>query len=197
MAKYHSQFNTIAHFFSLSISISLSAIAVFITGCNFLEPTSAPSSTSQAASTTPIVQQPAYVRPTKADNGAPFPKKSGYIKNYPVRFTDGYSSVTVDNSRNNSDVFVKLYSQDANLAKPIRVFFIRAYDRFTAETVRAGRYDVRYQDLNSGGLSATESFDLQEINTGTGIESSRVKLTLYKVKDGNMKPRPISKDEFK
>lgn|GEM_PF-5584716 len=52
--------------------------------------------------------------------------KSGYIKNYPVRFSDGYSSITVDNSQNDSDVFVKLFSLDSKPEQPIRVFFIRA-----------------------------------------------------------------------
>lgn len=42
---------------------------------------------------------PQYVRPSSADNGVPFPVASDYISGYQQQFTDGYSSVTVDNSQ--------------------------------------------------------------------------------------------------
>jgi hypothetical protein len=182
---------------SVRVLISLGILASIITGCEW-EDTTTPTagSNSVAVNTAPVPAKPKYVRPKVADNGAPFPTTSAYIKNYPVRFTDGYSSVTVDNSKGNSDVSVKLYSLDNGSKLLIRAFFIRANDSFTAEKVRAGNYDVRYHDLNSGAFLKTESFNLQEIQTGSGVQFTRLRLTLYKVPDGEMETRNIPKAEF-
>jgi hypothetical protein len=177
--------------------LSVLIVATLVVGCSSEDSANTTSTPTQAAnSILKSPSKPKYVRPKTADNGAPFPAQSGYIKNYPVQFTDGYATVTVDNSQNDSDVFVKLFSLDHQPEKPIRVFFIRARETFTAEQVRAGNYDVRYRDLDSGGLSRTESFNLQEIKTAEGIQFSRLRLTLYKVPGGNMQTREISENEF-
>ena len=140
--------------------------------------------------------KPKYVRPGFADNGAPWPITSGYIAGYPRRFADGYSTVTVDNSKNDSDVFVKMYSLDTSLPVPVRVFFVRAFEQFTVRNVRAGHYDVRNRDLDSGALSRSDSFEIEETRTADGVRFSRFTMTLYKVRDGNMRSYPISEAEF-
>jgi hypothetical protein len=155
---------------------------------------SPPVQPASIATVTP--SKPKYIRPKTADNGAPFPKKSGYIKNYPVQFTDGYSTVTVDNSQNNSDVFVKLVSLNSIQEQPIRFFFIRARESFKVEKVRPGNYHVRCQDLDSGRLFRTGPFNLYETRTGTGIEFSQLRLTLYQVPGGNMRTVDITEEEF-
>jgi hypothetical protein len=137
-----------------------------------------------------------YVRPLVADNGSPWPASSDYISGYPQEFTDGYSTVTVDNSQNDSDVFVKLFSLDTSPATPIRVFFIRARETFTVENVRAGNYDIRYRVLDSGALSRTDLFNLEEFQTVEGARFSKVTLTLYRVSGGNMQTHAISEAEF-
>ena len=139
--------------------------------------------------------KPVHQRPTD-DNGVPFPTKSGYLKGYPALSLGGYSSVTVDNSQNDSDVFVKLFSLDTTPPKAASVFFIRSRDTFTVEDLKSGNYDVRYRDLASGTLSRTEQFNLQEVRTARGVQFSRNRLTLYKVRDGNMQIQPISEAEF-
>jgi hypothetical protein len=139
---------------------------------------------------------PAYVRPRVADNGSPFPSKSGYIDKYPQKFTDGYSSVTIDNSKNDSDLFVKLFSLEGSSPVPASAFLIRARDSFTVKEVRAGKYDVRYRNLDSGALSRTDSFNLKEVQIEGGVEFSRLTLTLYKVSHGNMQTHAISESEF-
>ncbi len=131
----------------------------------------------------------------KDENGMPFPAVTSYMPGYPQLETDGRAHVTVDNSQNNSDVFVKLYSL-TEPPKPIRTFFIKAGDRFTTEGVRPGFYDVRYQDLSSGALVKTDYFELREINNGTSIQWVNMTVTLYTVADGNMKTHPISKSDF-
>ena len=138
-----------------------------------------------------------YIRPKAADNGSPFPNKSGYIKGYPIQFKQGYSTLTVNNSKNSSDVFVKLYALDSIPPQPVRVFFIRKGDKFTTANIKPGSYDVRYRDLNYGGLSRTDTFNLEESKDFDGrTRFKRMTMTLYKVPGGNMKTYPLSEQEF-
>jgi hypothetical protein len=140
--------------------------------------------------------KPQYVRPKFADNGVPWPGKSGYVTGYARRFADGYSTITIDNSKNDSDVFVKLYSLETLPPAAVRVFFVRAFEQFTVRNIRAGVYDVRHRDLDTGALSRSESFEIEEVRTSEGVRFSRFTMTLYKVRDGNMKSYPISEGEF-
>ena len=121
---------------------------------------------------------------------------ASYINGFEKLHTNGLSEVTVDNSRNDSDVFVKLVSIDGPNAYPVRTFFIPAYGSFTLNKVRAGNYDIRYKDLGNGGLSRSDPFNLEEIRTYDGTQYSTMTMTLYKVKHGNMKTYGLSEDEF-
>lgn len=60
----------------------------------------------------------------------------------------------------------------------------------------AGRYDVRYRDLTTGGLSKTEEFILEERATYSGTSYSTLSMTLYKVANGNMTTESIDESEF-
>jgi hypothetical protein len=131
-----------------------------------------------------------------APNGNPWPVTSGYVQGYSRRAASGHSTVTVDNSRNNSDVFVKLYALDVAKPTGVRVFFILAHDQFTVRNVTAGNYDVRYQDLDSGARAKSEPFELEETTTSEGVRFSRLTMTLYKVAHGNMRTYPIGENEF-
>jgi hypothetical protein len=138
-----------------------------------------------------------YIRPKTADNGKPFPKNSGYIKGYPIQFKNGYSSLMVNNSQGSSDVFVKLYALDAIPPQPVRVFFIRKGEKFTAENIKPGNYDLRYRDLNHGGLFRTENLSFEEYKTFDGPTNfTKMSLTLYKTPKGKMKISPLLEQEF-
>lgn len=137
-----------------------------------------------------------YVRPTTAPNGRAWPVRANYVPGYQQLAGGGLSSVTVDNRRNSSDVFLKLVSLDQVRAYPVRVCFIPARSQFTFQTVAAGRYDVRYRDLDSGGYSKTDPFTLDETTTYSGTEFSNLSLTLYKVANGNMHTKSIDESEF-
>ena len=108
--------------------------------------------------------------------------------------TGGLSSVTVDNSQCTNDVLVKLYSY--GMRAPARVGFIPARGKFTFESLSAGEYDVRYQDLDDGSLARSEKLDLEERRTYSGTSYSTIELTLYKVRNGNMQTYPLSPTEF-
>lgn len=140
--------------------------------------------------------KPNYVRPAVAPNGASWPSSASYIANYPKFNTSGLSSVTVDNTQNDSDVFVKLVSIAANESHPIRVFFIPAFGKFKISRINPGLYDIRYRDLTTGGLARSESFTLEEVSTYNGARYSDMTMTLYKVRHGNMQTYGLSESEF-
>jgi hypothetical protein len=139
---------------------------------------------------------PTYVRPTTADNGQPFPTRTGYIKKYPKKATNGYSSLTIKNDQNDSDVFVKVFDLNTKKPRPVRVFFIRAHESFTAKEITPGKYDVRYRDLNSGSHAKSQHFELVETKKNQEIRYSNMTMTLYKVANGNMKTEDIAPQDF-
>lgn len=141
-------------------------------------------------------ERPAYVRPSAAPNGSPWPTRPSYVTGYPLDNSDGHSDVTVDNTQNDSDVFVKLVSLDGSTAYPVRQFFIPAGRKFTMDSVMAGRYDIRYLDLQTGGLSRSESFHVEEEETHDGIRYSSLTMTLYKVQNGNFQTYALAESEF-
>lgn len=145
---------------------------------------------------TPTPVRPEYVRPITAPNGQPWPVSAGYVKGYQQLHADGLSTVTVDNSRNDSDVFVKLVSLDSANAYPVRQFYIPAFGNFTLNEVTAGSYDIRYRDLGNGGLARSQEFSLEEIPTYGGTQFSNITMTLYKVQNGNMQTYDLSETEF-
>lgn len=140
--------------------------------------------------------RPVWVRPETAPNGLPWPTSASYLPGFRILNNDGHSEVTIDNSRNDSDVFVKLFSLQGRRPFPVRHFFIPAYGSFTLYFVSAGKYDVRYRDLTTGRLARSESFELEETETYYGVQYSRMTMTLYKVRNGNMETYPLSEDEF-
>lgn len=137
-----------------------------------------------------------YIRPLRAPNGQPWPQAAAYINGYAQLHTNGYSKVIIDNKGNTSDVFVKLVSLDSGAPVSVRTFFVPSRGTFTLETIRAGNYDVRYRDLDSGALLRSEPFRLEETNLESGVAYSAVTMTLYKVQGGNMKTYALSENEF-
>lgn len=144
----------------------------------------------------PVPVKQAYIRPSIAPNGQLWPTTAAYVPGYQRHHTNGRSKVTVDNSQNDSDVFVKLVSIDSYKAYPVRTFYIPRHGSFTVNKVSAGSYDIRYRDLETGHLSRSEPFELQEIRKDEGIEFSNLTMTLYKVRNGNMQTYSLAEEEF-
>ncbi|AMK32886.1 Chaperone protein DnaJ [Pseudomonas putida] len=152
-------------------------------------------SSPATASSTAVTKQ-VYVRPKATPNGRPWPKNAGYLAGEPQTHTSGHSEVTIDNTRNSSDVFLKLVALQGTVARPARQVFIPAHSQFTMKNLTQGRYDVRYRDLKSGGLSRSEPMQLTEKTTYRGTEYAVITLTLYKVANGNAATYALSEDEF-
>lgn len=157
-------------------------------------PLALPAPTPYQPSQPPAI--PEKAKSTATPNGEPWPVGAGYVDGYQQLHANGLSTVTVDNSRNDSEVFVKMVSLDGAQAYPVRQFYIPAFAKFTLEQVTAGSYDIRYRDLSSGRLSRSEPFTLHEVHNNEGAQFSNLTMTLYKVKNGNMKTYGLLETEF-
>ncbi len=135
-------------------------------------------------------------RQLMAPNGVPWPSGAGYVSGYGVLRGGGLSSVTVDNSRNGDNVFVKLVAVDAGGTTPVRHIFIPAHASFTMASVSVGTYDVRFMNLSNGGLARTEQFTLTETATAGGTQYRDVRMTLFNVTNGNARIYPLEPGQF-
>ena len=150
------------------------------------------SATTPDASTTSQEATPGYVRSEVADNGAAWPTSSGYVRGYPIELVEGNSSITIVNLRNDSDVFVKMFSLDSTPPKPVRTVFVRASDQFTVRTVAAGRYELRYRDLDSGALYRTDPFSIDRQTA----KHDALPITLDDPNETSAHTHPISEEDF-
>ena len=85
-----------------------------------------------------------------------------------------------------------MFSLDAHPPKPIRTVFVRASDQFTIRTVAAGRYELRYRDLDSGALYRTDTFAID----AQGAKHSALPITLDDSSEPSTHTHPISEEEF-
>ncbi len=187
-------------FSALATYILIPVISFGFLGINYELNQERPFKPAYSKSKTPYNSKPQgkqnYVRPATAPNGSSWPSGASYVAKYPKLNTSGLSSVTVDNTQNDSDVFVKLVSISVNESHPVRVFFIPAFGKFKINSINAGLYDIRYRDLTTGGLARSESFTLEEVSTYNGTRYSDITMTLYKVRNGNMQTYGLSEAEF-
>ncbi len=86
-------------------------------------------------------------RTTTAPNGEAWPAQSGYIEGYKVGNLGGYTQLTIDNSHNPSDSFVKLFDIEEN--QIVRYLLVKAHQKFTVEQLKTGNYEIRPQILAS------------------------------------------------
>lgn len=106
----------------------------------------------------------------------------------------GNASVTIDNSKNNMPVYVRIW--DTNAQIPVRAFYITQGDSFTADSMVSGNYEVRYIELYDNDVPAKGNKSQRFYLEDNGYSYSEVTLTLYKVAGGNMHTTPISADEI-
>ncbi len=145
--------------------------------------------------------RPRYERPILAPNGNPWPSSTGYIAE---NSEGGNSAVTVDNTQNGSNMLVKLFDHRFKRPAAVRMIFLRAHEEFTFENVEASGHDIRYQDLDSGVISKSQTFNLEESQEDIQlpdrvrhvIHNTKYRLTLYKVLNGNTNVEVIGPDDF-
>ena len=151
---------------------------------------------AQIAAAPAAAQSPGYMRPATAPNGRAWPVRSGYVDGYELRNHGGVSEITIDNTRNNADMFAKLVSLDGPTARPVRTVFVAARGRFRVAGVSIGTYDLRYRNLATGGLLRSPAFILEEVATAGALQHSTTTLTLYESGSGNMQTYALTDAEF-
>ena len=82
-------------------------------------------------------------------NGEPWPQQSGYVDGFPVGNQGKDMQIVLDNSSNVSPVLVKVY--DLERRSNVRHVYVLPRQSMTVENLAAGRYEVRYQNIDVGG----------------------------------------------
>lgn len=133
----------------------------------------------------------------KAPNGQPWPAKSGYVAGYPRERTGGLAGIEADNSQGTTDVFARLVWLDGTKERVIRVIFVQAKQRFSMEGLPAGRYVLKYLELDSGAIAKTDPLEVSlKKKPDGGEEWQGWVVGLYGVIDGKDYRESISEQEF-
>ena len=145
---------------------------------------------------TPPTSHSPGIGPIWSPTGRPWPERAGYLQGMAVRASGGLSKFTVDNTNGGSDVYVKLCRPSQERCDGLRHIFIPNGSSFTMTGVAPGAYEIRYRDLSNGAISKSEPMTLKQIEEDQGTRFSVLRLTLYRVTDGNTSFSPISEDRF-
>ena len=145
---------------------------------------------------TPPTSNSPGLGPIWSPNGRPWPERAGYLQGMAVRASGGLSKFTVDNTNGGSDVYVKLCRPSQEMCDGLRHIFIPNGSSFMMTSVAPGLYEIRYRDLSSGAISKSEPMTLRQIEEDQGTRFSVLRLTLYRVTDGNTSFSPVSEDRF-
>lgn len=137
-----------------------------------------------------------FVRPNAAPNGLPWPAQADYLDGVPVGAIGGHSSVMIDNSANRFDVYGKLVFTSMASSEPVRQFFIPAGQRLALTDIAPGNYDVRYENLDDGGLYKSQPFGLAEQTASNGVTATSTSVSLYPIDGGSVRPMSIGQNEF-
>jgi curved DNA-binding protein CbpA len=139
----------------------------------------------------------AYERAIVAPNGQPWPRESGYVEGYAQARAGGVSELTVDNTKNDADMFVKLVSLDGPNAAPARIFFVSGRSRFTVSALSIGTYDLRYRNLVSGALARSPAFIVEDVVTAQGTHhAGGTQMALYTAGEGALQTYALAEPEF-
>ena len=84
-----------------------------------------------------------------APNGEQWPDVSGYLSDFPVGNQGSDMQIVLDNSANTSPVLVKVYDLDRR--SNVRHLYLLARESLTVDKLAAGKYEVRYQNIDVGG----------------------------------------------
>ncbi|QYF94946.1 J domain-containing protein [Massilia sp. PAMC28688] len=89
------------------------------------------------------------LRGLAAPGGLDWPEASGYLDGFPLDNVGSGVQVVIDNAANPSPVLVKVI--DSARGAAVRHLFLQPGASMTVDNLAAGRYEVRYQNLQVGG----------------------------------------------
>ncbi|MES2125890.1 MAG: J domain-containing protein [Pseudomonadota bacterium] len=85
-------------------------------------------------------------------NGEPWPSQTGYVEGYPIGNRGEEMRLVIDNGANASPIFAKVYDLDRR--SNVRHLFVAAHETMEVEKLAAGKYEVRYQNVEVGSTKA-------------------------------------------
>lgn len=86
--------------------------------------------------------------PLVAPNGEAWPQQSGYVDGFAVANHGADMQLTLDNAKNASPVFIKVYDMDRHAN--VRYVYVRAHDKMLVDQLAMGKYEIRYQNIDPG-----------------------------------------------
>lgn len=108
------------------------------------------------------------LRGLAAPTGEGWPDTSGYLGGFPVENVGSGVQIVIDNGANLSPVLVKVV--DSARGAVARHIFLQAGASMTVDNLASGRYEVRYQNLEVGGSTAS-CIERRQQRQATGAES--------------------------
>lgn len=138
-----------------------------------------------------------FVRPATAPNGQAFPEVSAYLNGYEVLENTGKSSLNIQNTKGESDVYLKLISHKDGKAGVARHVFVKAGSDFVVDKLSPGKYEIQYLDLKVGSAGRSELFEVTEGKTALGgDEVSRLSVRLKTAVNGVLRVEKVTAEEF-
>ena len=132
-----------------------------------------------------------YVRP------AGLPEVTGYLPETQILENTGKSSISIENSRGDSDVLLKLISHKDGKVGVARQIFVKAGSSFNIDTVAPGKYEIQYMDLKVGKAGRSEIFEATEVKLPSGTEEvSRFTVKLKTAVNGVLRVEKVEVKEF-
>lgn len=143
-----------------------------------------------------MISQSKYVRPMLAPNQMPFPTTTSYLAGYEIKNNQGGSSVYVDNTKNENDVYLKLLSVEGKRVTAVRHVLIKGKTDFKLENLLTGKYEIQYMDLVSGLAGRSIVFSVEDKATEFGVKSSSLEVKLKTTTNGALGVENVSMDDF-
>ncbi|MHA7113808.1 J domain-containing protein [Pseudomonas promysalinigenes] len=130
----------------------------------------------------------------KAPNGQAWPARAAYVG--PITRANGYSTITIDNTKGNSNIYIKLARPTDGKSSGIREAYIPAGSIFKMNKIEPGSYVIKYKDIKNGCNSKSDPFEVEQIQTAQGVQYSDISLTIYTILNGNMDFERLPENAF-
>ena len=138
-----------------------------------------------------------YVRPATAPNGQAFPETSSYLAGTEVLENTGKSTLDIENTKNENDVYLKLLSHKNGKVGVARHILVKAGTSFTVADLSVGEYELQYLDLTAGKGGRSEVFAVTQSKTEMGIDVvSRLSVRLKTAVNGVLRVEKVSVEAF-
>ena len=131
---------------------------------------------------------------TKAPNGQSWPARAAYVG--PITRANGYSTITIDNAKGSSNIYIKLARPADGKSSGIREAYIPAGSTFKMNKIEPGNYVIKYKDIMNGCNSKSDPFEVEQIQTAQGVQYSEISLTIYTMLNGNMDFERLPENAF-